>query len=81
MNQKHQQSIYVNANVYLMEKNVIQINGRITRNAGVSVKNMYVKKIKLEIILHVVVKIENIQQVLWMIQQLCVMKLQIIDYK
>ena len=44
-----------------MEENVIQINGRITINADVSVKIvMYVKKIMLGILLHVVVKTENI---------------------
>ena len=35
----------MNVNVNLMEKNVIQINGRITINVNVSVKNItYVKK-------------------------------------
>ena len=44
-----------------MEENVIQINGRITINADVSVKIvMYVKKIMSGILLHVVVKTENI---------------------
>ena len=44
-----------------MEENVIQINGGITINVDVSVKNlMYVKKIILAILLHVVVKMENI---------------------
>ena len=44
-----------------MEENVIQINGRITINADVSVKIvMYVKKIMLGILLHVIVKTENI---------------------
>ena len=37
---------------------------------------MYVKKIMFRILLHVIVKMENNQQVLWMLQQLCVMKLQ-----
>ena len=36
---------------------------------------MYVKKVIFGILLHVVVKMENICQVLWIIQQLCVMKL------
>ena len=41
-----------------------------------SVKNvMYVKRIIFEILLHVLVKLKNIYQVLWMIQQLRVMKL------
>ena len=47
MNRKHQQMIYhANVKVNLMEKNVIQINGGITINVDVSVKNIiYVKKI------------------------------------
>ena len=36
---------------------------------------MYLKKIMFGIVLHVVVKIENIYQVLWVMQQLCVIKL------
>ena len=48
-------------NVNLMEENVIQINGEITLNLDVSVKNvMYVKNIMFGILLHVVVKMENI---------------------
>ena len=44
MNQKHQQTIYhANANVNLMEENLIKM-----------------KKIMFEILLHVVVKMENI---------------------
>ena len=44
-----------------MEKNVIQINGGITANVDVSVKNIiYVKKIIFGILLHVGVKMENI---------------------
>ena len=59
-----------------MEEIVIQINGGIMINVDVSVKNlMYVKKIMFGILLHVIVKIENIQQVLWIIQRLGVMKL------
>ena len=59
-----------------MEENVIQINGGIMINVAVSVKNiMYVKKITFGILPHVAVKMDNIQQVLWMIQQLHVMKL------
>ena len=57
-----------------MEKNVSQINGRITRNVDASVKNIiYVKKIMFRILLHVIVKMKNIYQVLWMIQELSVM--------
>ena len=38
--------IYANVNVDLIKENAIQINGRITINVDVSVKNvMYVKKI------------------------------------
>ena len=44
-----------------MEENVIQIKGGILINVDVSVKNvMYVKKIMLEILLHLIVKMENI---------------------
>ena len=39
-----------------------------------SVKNVREKNL-FGILLHEFVKMENIQQVLWMIQQLCVMKL------
>ena len=60
-----------------MEKNVIQINGGITVNVYMSVKNiMDVKKIIFGILLHVVAKMENIYQVLWMIQQLHAIKLE-----
>ena len=59
-----------------MEENVIHIHGGITINDNVSVKNIiYVKKIVFGIPLHVAVKMESVQQVLWMIQRLCVMKL------
>ena len=48
-------------NVNLMKENAIQINGGITINVDWSVKNiMYVKKIIFGILLHVVVKMENI---------------------
>ena len=62
MNRKHEQSTYhANVNVNLIEKDVAQINGRMTKNVDMSVKNvMYVKKIIFEILLHVVIKIENI---------------------
>ena len=61
MNGKHLQSIYhANVNVNLREENVIQINGRITINVGVSVKTMYEKKIIFGILLNVVMRMENI---------------------
>ena len=44
-----------------MEGNVIQINGDLMIKVNVSLKNvMYVKKIMFGILLHVVVKMENI---------------------
>ena len=50
-----------NVNVNLMEQNVIQINGGIIINVNVSVKLfMHVKKIMFGILVHVIVKIENI---------------------
>ena len=59
-----------------MEQNVIQIIGGIMINVHVSVKNfIYVKKILFGILILAIVKMENIQQVLWMIQRLPVMKL------
>ena len=59
-----------------MEENVTRINGRITINVDMSVKNVVcVKKIIFGILLHVVVKMKNIELVLWMIQWLSVMKL------
>ena len=66
MNQKHQQRTYhVNVNVALVEQNVIQINGEMTINVDVSIKNiMYVKKIMFRILLNVIVRMENIHQVL-----------------
>ena len=65
----------MNVNINLIEKNVIQINGGIAINVDVSVKNViHVKKIIFGILLHVAVKMD-IYQVLWMIQQLCVMEL------
>ena len=67
---------HVNVNVNLMEENVIQIIGGIVIIVDVSVKKViYVKKIMFGILLRAVGKMENIQQVLWMIQQLFVMKL------
>ena len=78
MNQKDLQSIYrVHANVNLVKENVIQINGGITVNVDVSGKNIiFARKIISGILVHAVVKIATIQQVLWLIQQLLVMKLQ-----
>ena len=65
----------MNVIVNLVVKNVIHINGGITINVDVSVKKfMYVKKIIFGIF--VFVKRKNIQQVLWMIQLLSVIKLQ-----
>ena len=54
MNRKHWQGIHhPNVNVDLMGKNVIQINGGIMINVGVSVKIfLYVKKIMFRILLH-----------------------------
>ena len=52
---------HVSVNVNLMEQNVIQINGGITINVDVSVKNIiYVKMIMFGVLLHVIVKMENI---------------------
>ena len=49
-----------------MEEIVTQINGGIIINIDVNAKNiMYVKKIMFGILLHVIVKTANIQQVLW----------------
>ena len=51
----------MNVNVNLMEENVIQINRGIMVNVDVSVKSIiYVKKIMFGILLHVIVKMENI---------------------
>ena len=51
----------MNVNVDLMEENVLPINGGITINVDVNVKNvMYVKKIIFGILLHVVVTTEKI---------------------
>ena len=44
-----------------MKQNVSQVNGGITTNVDVSVKKIiYVKKIMFGILLHVIVKMENI---------------------
>ena len=67
---------HANVNVNLMDENVLQIKGRITINVDVSVKNIiYVKKTKFGLLVHAVVKMENIYQVLCMIQRIRVMKL------
>ena len=59
----------MNVNVNLIEQNVVQINGGITINVNASVKIIiYVKKDMLGILVHVIVNMENIQQVLWMTQ-------------
>ena len=57
-------------------KDVIQINGGIATKCQCECKKiMYVKKIMSGILVHVFVKMKNIQQVLWMIQRLFVIKL------
>ena len=68
---------HANEIVNLMEENIIQINGGITINVDVSVKNItYVKKIKFVILPHVVVKMEDISwKALLKTQQLLIMKL------
>ena len=61
MNQKQPTIYHVNINVNLMEQNVIQINGEIMINVDVSVRNIiYVKKIMYGILLHVIVKMEDL---------------------
>ena len=63
-------------NVNLMEENVIQINGGINDKCRCEHKNvMYVKIIIFGILQHVVVEMGNISQLLWMIQQLRLIKL------
>ena len=59
-----------------MKENTIQINGGIIVNVDVSVKDfIYVKKIMFGILLHVIVKMENNLEVLWIIQLLFGLKL------
>ena len=59
-----------------MDENVFEINGGITMNVDVSVKNIiHVKNIIFGILLRVVVKMVNVQQVLLTIQGLYLMKL------
>ena len=51
----------MNADINLIEENVIQINCGIKINVDVSVNNfMFVKKIMFRILLHVVAKMGNI---------------------
>ena len=59
----------MNVNVDFMRKTLIQVNGGIAINVDVSVKNViFAKQITSGILPHEVVKMENIQQVLWMNQ-------------
>ena len=56
-------------------KDVIQINGGIATKCQCECKKiMYVKKIMSGILVHVFVKMKNIQQVLWMIHPLFMVK-------
>ena len=75
MNQKHKESIYhANVNVNFLIENIIQNKSGKIINIDVSVKNIiYVKKIMFGILLHVVVKLVDIEQILRMIQGLGVM--------
>ena len=58
-----------------MVKNVTRIDAGITVIVDVSVKKiMHVGKVKFRILLQVIVKMENIYQILWMIQRTCVTK-------
>ena len=50
----------MHVNVNLMVVSVIQIKSGIMINVDASAKNIYVKKIILGIVLHVVAKMENI---------------------
>ena len=60
---------HANVNVNLMLESVIRINNVTMINVDVSVKNIvYVKKIIFGILLYVVTKMANIQQVLLTIQ-------------
>ena len=70
----------MNVNVNFIEQNVSHINGGILVNVDVAVKSIiYVKKIMFGNLLHVIMKMEKFLQVLWMIQQLSVMKLESCD--
>ena len=67
---------HANVNLDLMKRNVVHINGGIKINVYVSVENViYIKKIIFRILIQVFVKMENIYQVVWMIQQLHVIEL------
>ena len=63
---------HANVNVNLIVENVANIKSVITINVGVSVKIqqniMFTKNTILRILLHVVVKMENMQDVLFAIQ-------------
>ena len=60
-----------------MEEAVIQIKSGITINVDASVKNIkHVKKIIFGVLLYVIVKMENIEQVVLMIEWFRMMKLQ-----
>ena len=51
----------MNVNANLIEENVTKINSRITLNVNETVKNIFSeKKIVFGILLHVIVKMENI---------------------
>ena len=66
----------MNVNVNLTEQSVIQINSWITISVDVTAKKfMYVTKNMFGILLNIIARIGNIYQVLWIIQQLSVMKL------
>ena len=62
VNNKFYQEIYnANVNINLMEENVIQIKSGITINVELNVKShIYEKKIMFGIVLHIVVKMDNI---------------------
>ena len=66
----------MNVNVNLTEQSVIQINSWITISVDVTAKKfMYMTKNMFGILLNIIARIGNIYQVLWIIQQLSVMKL------
>ena len=55
---------HVKVNENLINKDVIQINGGITINVDVSVKNIiYIKKIIFGILVHVFLKMKNIYNI------------------
>ena len=67
---KHQQSTYhANVNVNFMVENVVKIKSPITITADASARKMiYAKQIIFGILLHVIAKMVNIQQILLTIQ-------------